>query len=287
MGNCCSGSDYITPRPKIMLPDPTGPSTFSASRNAFLSNNFNVFKGTDDSQSLWLFLRTKGKANGIEDSYFVLENFWRAPFSDEGDVLCWCHLPAYHQNRAYRTTGYEEHGISPDLHSEIYWTNSNYIEQSRDTPMVLWKRREWQFSVRLGFYRDRYMEEPLGLLEISSKGWIIQKVIGGPGKSLIQPQKKINEAQYVFKDKDGLSFPIAMDMILKGCSKLQSYDSCMFGCIVTPPHCWFSDKKILTATRAGYEPGLAFLVAFVCANILSPESIAHNLQLSQLCKKIP
>ncbi|KAJ7526436.1 hypothetical protein O6H91_16G006500 [Diphasiastrum complanatum] len=289
MGNCCSDIDYITPRPKTLLPDPAAPSTFSASRNAFLSNNFNVFKGTDGNKLLWLFLHAKGKANGIEDSYFVLENFWRAPYSEEGDVLCWCRLPAYHRTRCYCSSGHEEYGISQELNSKIYWANSrNHAELSEAaaTPTVLWKRTQWQFSLRLGFYGDRYMEEPLGSLEISITGWIVKKV-GGPGKNFARSKKEVKDARYVFRDKHGQPCAIELDVLPKGGnSKVISYQSSMFGCVAaTPSHTWLKDQKMVTTTRAGHDPGLAFLVAFMCANVVSPHTIAGNLKVSELGQK--
>ncbi|CAM6088923.1 unnamed protein product [Calypogeia fissa] len=278
MGNCLSTSDYITPRPSLLLPDPCGPSTFSASRNWFMSNNFNVYKGAEDNAALWLFVHVKGSPNGDNDSYFVLENFWRPPFSEEGDVICWCHLPAYQRNQAYQSSGYEEYGISPDLVSEVYWSDNQFADESSAVPMVHWKRKEWSFSVRLGFYRDRYMEEPLGVLDISSKGWLIRKT-GGPGKSFIQPKKEARDVRYVFKDKHGLRFPIELEADLKG---NVSFESGLFSCLVSREQGWAGDKRVIATSKAGYDPSLAFLVSFLCATVLAPDDIAANLRHSKL-----
>ncbi|KAJ7527618.1 hypothetical protein O6H91_16G063700 [Diphasiastrum complanatum] len=283
MGCCCSSTEYVTPRPHTLLPDPTGACTFSASRNALMSQNFNVFKGEEDNALLWLFLRVKGNLDGVNDSYFVLENFWRPPFSDEGDVLCWCHLPAFQRDRSYSSSGHEEYGISPDLNSEVYWYDSQY-DQPALASMILWKREEWQFHVRIGFYRDRYMEEPLGVLEICSRGWIVQK-IGGPGKSFVQPIEDVKNVRYVFEDRNGLHFPIDVNMVLKNNSRVLSYDCCMFGFLVTPGSYRAIGYKFIVSSKAGHDPGLAFLVAFVCASAFSPENIGSNLRVSQMCQK--
>lgn len=278
MGNCWSTSDYITPRPTQLLPDPCGISTFSASRNWFMSNNYNVYKGADDNAPLWLFLHVKGNPNGDNDSYFVLENFWRPPFSEEGDVICWCHLPAYQRNQAYQTSGLEEYGISPDLVSEIYWASTEFVDEPGSLPMVHWKRREWSFTIRLGFYRDRYMEEPLGVLDISSKGWIIRKT-GGPGKSYIQPKKEARDVRYVFRDKHGLRYPIEIEADMKG---MLTYESGMYNCSVTYEQGWAGERRLSITSKPNEDPSLSFLVAFVCANVLSPDDIAANLRSFKL-----
>jgi hypothetical protein len=144
--------------------------------------------------------------------------------------------------------------------------------------MLHWKRKEWSFSVRLGFYRDRYMEEPLGVLDISSKGWLIRKT-AGPGKGFIQPKKEARDVRYVFKDKHGFRFPIELEADLKG---TVSFESNFSSCLMSAEQGWAGERRVVVTSKAGHDPCLAFLVSFICANVLSPDDIAANLRQSKL-----
>lgn len=199
-------------------------------------------------------------------------------------MICWCHLPAFQKNNSYQSSGYVEYGISPDISSEIYWSDAPISAETYSMPMLYWKRREWDFSARIGFYRDRYMEEPLGVLDVAAKGWLVQKV-GGPGKNPVQQRKEVQEVRYVFRDKLGIRVSIKLDVILSGTAQLISYDCLMFSCLVTPAHGWLSEKKAVITSKSGYDPSLAFLVAFVCSHVLSPENVALNLRVNGLSHK--
>lgn len=122
------------------------------------------------------------------------------------------------------------------------------------------------------------MEEPLGVLDISSKGWLIKKT-AGPGKSFIQPKKEARDVRYVFKDKHGLRFPIELEADLKG---NVSFESSLFSCLVSPEQGWAGEKRVVVTSKAGQDPSLSFLVSFLCANVLSPDDIAAHLRHSKI-----
>jgi len=258
MGGCCSDVSEV---PDVILPDPEDGKGYKVSmvaKSAIVGDTYEIFQDCDETKK-WLNIRRYNNGNQRE---YRLENYVRAEGADEGERL------AYAQGNNFEKDMY--HYKKPEQESSDSG-DEGFSDSPDDDGEFTIHKSKW--NVKNEFKIFNKAGEEVGTLKAKAKGKVIRTSTFHEDEQEDGTVKKYWTKEYEAKIKK-IKYKIALPGHDEVTFKFKKAADKSFAANCAAFNSEFLDgSHSMVESMDGYDPCSAFLMGFICTQVLCPGDI--------------